>query len=155
MNNSSILSYIDTFSNQNVQKSYINWEKSSTSQVLNGAVKIDSYSIEETDYDSEMCFSEENPLNAIKHPSLVVRENDPACVLTPRERNLHEISCIEGPAAFLDILSPPYDSDTGHPRCTLYKAIGSNDNDKVKLVPMEPPENFTSENIKYMGPSLQ
>ena len=44
--------------------------------------------------------------------------------LHPREENLHEIATVEGPAAFLDILSPPYGPDhrTGTEReCHYYQ----------------------------------
>ncbi|XP_030019504.1 2-aminoethanethiol dioxygenase-like [Sphaeramia orbicularis] len=46
------------------------------------------------------------------------------CILTPLRDNLHQIDAVEGPAAFLDILAPPYDPDNGRD-CHYYKVLQS------------------------------
>ena len=33
------------------------------------------------------------------------------CILSPDKSNIHKIESVEGPAAFLDILAPPYNID--------------------------------------------
>lgn len=44
------------------------------------------------------------------------------CLLTPVQDNLHQIDAVGGPAAFLDILAPPYDPDDGRD-CHYYKVL--------------------------------
>ncbi|XP_068161396.1 2-aminoethanethiol dioxygenase-like [Antennarius striatus] len=44
------------------------------------------------------------------------------CLLTPVQDNLHQISAVEGPAAFLDILAPPYDPGEGRD-CHYYRVL--------------------------------
>uniref|UniRef100_G1NVR7 2-aminoethanethiol dioxygenase n=1 Tax=Myotis lucifugus TaxID=59463 RepID=G1NVR7_MYOLU len=43
------------------------------------------------------------------------------CILTHRD-NLHQIDAVDGPAAFLDILAPPYDPDDGRD-CHYYRVL--------------------------------
>ncbi|XP_070783418.1 2-aminoethanethiol (cysteamine) dioxygenase a [Enoplosus armatus] len=49
-------------------------------------------------------------------------ENSGPCLLTPVRDNLHQIDAVEGPAAFLDILAPPYNPDDGRD-CHYYKVL--------------------------------
>lgn len=49
-------------------------------------------------------------------------EESGPCLLTPQQDNLHQIDAVEGPAAFLDILAPPYDPDDGRD-CHYYKVL--------------------------------
>ncbi|CAL8301716.1 unnamed protein product [Lota lota] len=49
-------------------------------------------------------------------------EDSGPCLLTPLRDNLHRIDALDGPAAFLDILAPPYDSDDGRD-CHYYKVL--------------------------------
>lgn len=131
-------------------------------KVIAGAVKIESFTME-TSVDD--IIEPNTGYTAIKHAGKVAKDTDDACVLTPWERNLHEISCVEGPAAFLDILSPPYDVDEfgrGTRPCTFFRVTGSlrtteNDDklDKVRLESTESPPDFFSRSLKYLGPPLR
>lgn len=98
---------------------------------------------------------------ATKHPSLVIHPNDPACILKPFEKNVHEISCLEGPAAFIDVLSPPYIVDAfgnGQRPCTYFKCdpsgIEVGDTNKVKLRVTKILDDFYSQRLMYCGPPL-
>ncbi|KAM4871811.1 2-aminoethanethiol dioxygenase-like [Thomomys bottae] len=44
------------------------------------------------------------------------------CVLSPSRDNLHQILAVRGPAAFLDILAPPYDPTQGR-ECRYYRVL--------------------------------
>lgn len=57
------------------------------------------------------------------HLDLVMTPESQAHLLAPVEGNLHEISAVDGPAVFLDILSPPYDHDLGTRECRFYKEV--------------------------------
>lgn len=46
------------------------------------------------------------------------------CLLTPLRDNLHQIQAVGGAAAFLDILAPPYDPDSGRD-CHYYRVLQS------------------------------
>eukprot|EP00076_Gallus_gallus_P022297 XP_015143625.1 2-aminoethanethiol dioxygenase [Gallus gallus] len=46
----------------------------------------------------------------------------PPCLLSPHTDNLHQIDAVEGPAAFLDILAPPYDPEHGRD-CHYYRLL--------------------------------
>lgn len=109
------------------------------------------------DYDSNIIKKKEGvSLSALKHYSEILESKDPSCVLNPDSKNLHEITCIEGPAAFLDVLSPPYFSDSDM-HCSYFKVTKSEKNeqsDKVKLIVSKCPTNFYSRSLRYLGPPL-
>lgn len=95
---------------------------------------------------------------AIKMPELIVSENDGACFLTPTERNLHEIHSVDGPAAFLDILSPPYD-DNEERSCSYFKE--ENDgaprhiSNEAGLVCIPSPPEYWNDVAMYEGPAIR
>ena len=133
-------------------------------QVLSGVVQVNSYTVPNSE---ELLSKPGKEIRALKHPSAIVRENDPACVLTPEERNFHEISCIQGPAVFLDILSPPYNSepcndDAPARTCTYFRESLSTQCTEpkegaveVKLIAMTRPPDFYSRRMSYLGPRLR
>ncbi|XP_066586784.1 2-aminoethanethiol dioxygenase isoform X2 [Prorops nasuta] len=130
-------------------------------KVISGTVEVKSYSTK-VSTDNVLRPNEEIP--AIRHRPVHVSASSPACILTPWDKNLHEISCLEGPAAFLDILSPPYNVKPGKDSrpCTVFREINSKlykdsveGNEHVKLLIMESPPDIDCINVGYMGPPLQ
>ncbi|XP_011312439.1 2-aminoethanethiol dioxygenase [Fopius arisanus] len=133
-------------------------------KVINGTVKIDSVT---TQIPQGRVIQLDEELTALRHASQIVQANDPACVLTPHDHNFHEISCLKGPAAFLDILSPPYDVDLDERQrsirpCTFFRQIAQEQTNgpegapvKVRLLAVVQPPLFYSTNLKYLGPPLR
>ncbi|XP_069467296.1 2-aminoethanethiol dioxygenase [Ambystoma mexicanum] len=88
----------------------------------------------------------------------------PPCLLSPHRDNLHQISALDGPAAFLDILAPPYDSDDGrdcHYYQLLQPAAESQDqagkeeeNREVWLLEIPQPADFWCGGEPYPGPKV-
>ncbi|XP_067007756.1 2-aminoethanethiol dioxygenase [Anabrus simplex] len=137
-------------------------------KVLSGTVKIQSYNVlpNELQNDSTEEYSIKNTLLAEKVPEVHLNETSLACVLTPVDRNLHEIHSVNGAAAFLDILAPPYDSDapgTGNRACHYYKELPSKERRHeeprertfTKLFHIPSPPDFWSDSAPYKGPVLR
>lgn len=135
-------------------------------QVIHGAVRINSYTV---GISPDRLIQPGEEIFGTKHPGVTAREDDPACVLTPREHNFHEISCLEGPAVFLDILSPPYVLETGIPNvrprpCTYFRETPDRERESsrgddatlgVKLIAASKPPEFWARSMRYPGPPLR
>nr|XP_004570438.2 2-aminoethanethiol dioxygenase [Maylandia zebra] len=98
-------------------------------------------------------------------------ENSGPCLLTPVRDNLHQIYAVDGPAAFLDILAPPYNSDDGRD-CHYYKVLQSaledetdakghqeqqgekGKEEEVWLLEIPQPEDFWCGGESYPGPAV-
>ncbi|KAJ8879013.1 hypothetical protein PR048_019619 [Dryococelus australis] len=135
-------------------------------KVLRGTVRIQSYSIKNDCESASNTFGRTLPgadmLVAEKHCEVSVDSSSAACVLTPVERNLHEIHTENGLAAFLDILSPPYNSestDTCDRSCHYYMEVLQSGvetgSQNVKLRRVTPPPDFWNDSAPYNGPLLQ
>mmetsp|Transcript_5610 Transcript_5610/g.10013 ORF Transcript_5610/g.10013 Transcript_5610/m.10013 type:complete len:238 (+) Transcript_5610:98-811(+) len=72
--------------------------------------------------------------------------------LGPEEGNLHELQALES-CAFLDVLSPPYDPDSGRD-CTYYRLEGALHGDTCALVPTNA-VGFGMETQAYRGPAFK
>ncbi|XP_023712086.1 2-aminoethanethiol dioxygenase [Cryptotermes secundus] len=96
---------------------------------------------------------------AIKMPEVIVNENNGACFLTPTERNLHEIYSVGAAAAFLDILSPPYDtSEFGERSCHYFKELNNETpepvTNKARLIRIPSPAEYWNDVAVYEGPKI-
>ncbi|XP_064630875.1 2-aminoethanethiol dioxygenase-like [Lineus longissimus] len=86
-----------------------------------------------------------------------------ACCLSPIEENFHEIQAINGPAAFLDILAPPYNS-TEINVCHYFKDVTPKSSDTGQsescvpavswLLRVPQPLDFWCDTHPYTGPPL-
>lgn len=87
----------------------------------------------------------------------ICRANSETCMLTPVLSNYHEIEALEMPAAFFDILSPPYDTlikEIGPRRCSYYYVANEISNNVVELQETNVPECFYCDQAPYLGPVL-
>lgn len=93
-----------------------------------------------------------------REPFIEVRPEQPvtisaeaaAVALSPSIGNFHQISAVDGAAAFFDILSPPYTTEIpvyGSRPCTYYKTISVGK--RLYLESCECPETYTSAYVPY------
>lgn len=156
-------------------------------KVVHGTVKIQSYSIiteneqKSSGHSSSELYSAVQPseielteeslnrqvtLVARKEPAINVSSTDEACLLSPISGNLHEIHSVNGPAAFLDVLSPPYGTDipgVGPRPCRYFRELeesnvasgSSNETLPIrltKLLRIPAPYDYWSDTAPYLGP---
>ncbi|KAG8230779.1 hypothetical protein J437_LFUL011342 [Ladona fulva] len=103
---------------------------------------------------------------AEKLQEAVISSNSGACVLSPSEKNLHDIRSVDGPAAFLDVLAPPYNSDnpndearechyyTEAPKITSVSEEAKGDGNQVWLLQIPSPSEFKCDTATYRGPVI-
>ncbi|KAM9809501.1 2-aminoethanethiol dioxygenase-like isoform 1-T1 [Syngnathus typhle] len=79
-----------------------------------------------------------------------------ACLLAPDRDNLHQINAVEGPAAFLDVLAPPYDPDDGRD-CHYFQVLqGPKLHEReVWLMEIAQPLSFWCGTEPYPGPEVR
>jgi len=84
-----------------------------------------------------------------------------SCCLQPHSANIHQVESIGGPAAFLDILSPPYNIDPPHEApdqevrdCNYYQDVGDAGGGLRWLHLINPPASFYCDSDIYQGPGL-
>ncbi|XP_069756861.1 2-aminoethanethiol dioxygenase-like [Narcine bancroftii] len=93
----------------------------------------------------------------------VLSEADGPCLLTPAQGNVHQIEARHGPAAFLDILAPPYDPSEGRD-CHYFKVLQVSENaggpgpgapqQPVWLLEVPQPADFWCGGEPYPGPRV-
>lgn len=90
-------------------------------RVISGTAKIQSYTLEHPLQNTP------HILSVIEEPPTEFSPKSGCSILTPTIRNIHEISATgNSPAAFFDILSPPYESEMslyGPKKCLFYRKI--------------------------------
>lgn len=87
----------------------------------------------------------------------ICKANSETCVLTPTVSNYHEIEALSMPAAFFDILSPPYDTlleEIGPRRCRYYRVANEISTNLVELHEIDVPDCFYCDQLPYLGPLL-
>lgn len=91
----------------------------------------------------------------MKLAPITVGETDDPCVLCPVEGNIHQVDTIDGPAAFVDILAPPYQTDipeAGKRCCRYFKEIKLSQDTKLEIV--SEPKDYWSDTALYTGPQF-
>ena len=87
-------------------------------------------------------------------------------ILTPVDGNIHEIRTTDSPAAFFDILAPPYDDHRyGHHQCHYYKELpvsksdtklldSTQDKGLCNLISIPTPLDYWTDYAPYDGPAI-
>jgi len=87
-----------------------------------------------------------------------------SCVLEPHKSNIHRVESVGGPAAFLDILAPPYNIDPPHYAedkqerdCHYFRELSeASESPNCKwLMLSDPPASFYCDTEPYMGPKIK
>ncbi|KAK9737875.1 PCO-ADO [Popillia japonica] len=125
-------------------------------KVLFGKIKVTSFTVSD---DPSSIYSNDPPLNfkAEKHPDEFMETVTTTCVLDPKQRNIHEIESVEGPAAFLDILSPPYcsrENPNNTRKCTYFKVLEHLGGNVFRLNEINPPNWYWNDTYLYEGPQV-
>jgi len=95
-------------------------------------------------------------------PSIDMTPETKAAILEPGKFNIHQIESLGGPAAFLDILAPPYnvdpdseeDEDQELRDCHYFVDLGSAGQSGRWLMLSEPPQSFFCDTEPYQGPDI-
>lgn len=94
-------------------------------------------------------------INAEKMASVIIGIKNDSVILYPKEGNIHQVSSVDGPAVVLDILSPPYGTESSVTRkryCTYFKKGKKFSGTKLTIVPE--PTVYWCDLSPYTGPQL-
>ncbi|NP_001292568.1 2-aminoethanethiol dioxygenase [Esox lucius] len=107
-------------------------------------------------------FQKDSIWRAVLRATVWYSEDSGPCLLTPQRENLHQIDAVEGPAAFLDILAPPYDPEDGRD-CHYYKVLqtvpdavrkAEQQEEESWLLEIPQPDDFWCGGEPYPGPKV-
>lgn len=90
-----------------------------------------------------------------KEPMKDVNVESESAVLTPVLSNYHEIKAIDGPAAFFDVLSPPYEKDIpvyGPRKCSFYRKITIPNKQFMVLENIPTPNHYYCDSAEFKLP---
>lgn len=123
-------------------------------KVLSGKMKIQSY----TKFHQQP--SPHSVLVEMQEP-IILDQNSHASQLDEVNHNFHEISALEGPAAFFDILSPPYSDSQDHRsnarHCQFYRKLmvdNTSERKILKLEQIECPSHYYCDQVDYEKPEF-
>ncbi|KAF7272719.1 2-aminoethanethiol dioxygenase [Rhynchophorus ferrugineus] len=135
-------------------------------KVIAGQVKIVSYSLntektKEVDQkgiqdDDSVCIRHRQKhgiVTAELTGVTIANSSSPTCTLEPDFKNLHEIQSLDGPAAFLDILAPPYDYPIAR-HCSYYARLSQVAPSIFRLQEIRSPSWYWTDSYPYTGPDL-
>lgn len=87
----------------------------------------------------------------------IIDANSEPCLLEPNHKNLHEIESVDGPAAFLDILAPPYMTqipNNGQRQCSYYSVLSQAAPNVFRLHEINSPSWYWCDVNPYTGPEI-
>lgn len=165
--------YVHIYSNEHVSISVFILSESYTMPIhdhpqINGILKaisgkicIQSYTVK-TDSPNNIHHATDLPASMFvpvtKEQPKELTECSECAVLTPTEGNFHAITAVGGPAAFFDILSPPYESVIpvyGARRCSFYAEVDTSNtpkNGNIFLQRIPCPSHYYCDNVEYELP---
>lgn len=128
-------------------------------KVLAGTVRLKSFSVQYSELDQfELGHSLYPPIITAECTGKeLVNSASSCCTLEPTKSNLHEIESVDGPAAFLDILSPPYETDIpnkGPRKCSYFKVLNQLSPKTCILEETPSPSWYWTDVSPYAGPEL-
>ncbi|KAJ3643379.1 hypothetical protein Zmor_026093 [Zophobas morio] len=129
-------------------------------KVVGGKIKVTSYSLntEKTQQlDNKNAAVVTKFITAERSVETVLETHSECCLLEPEVRNLHEIESVGGPAAFIDILAPPYETATpgGNVRkCSYYRVLREIAPSVFRLQEISSPSWYWTDSFPYTGPDL-
>ncbi len=123
-------------------------------KVISGRLKIESYTRIPSNKPGEIRVKAEN----VK----ILSESSEAVVLQPDNANYHELTALDGkPAAFYDILSPPYSDSTDNSEnarhCSFYRKImidKNGSNPILRLIEIPCPNHYYCDTFSYEQPDF-
>ncbi|XP_046359971.2 2-aminoethanethiol dioxygenase-like [Haliotis rufescens] len=132
-------------------------------KVIHGSVHLRSFSEVEEQGIQDTCFQSRENHSVLKsvrlHQDMIVTSSDDCCFLTPREGNFHEILPVQGMAAFLDVLAPPYNPGRD---CHYYDELGNDvsasdaADESVRWLRQVPTaSDYWCDRLVYKGPSIE
>lgn len=118
-------------------------------KVISGKLKIQSYTRIPSANHSELLVSPEEPK--------ILDSQSMTSFLDDKRSNFHEITALDEPAAFFDILSPPYSdiTDTGPEsrHCHFYRKLVVNES-TLELVRIDCPSHYYCDNAHVEKPAF-
>ncbi|XP_072312506.1 2-aminoethanethiol (cysteamine) dioxygenase a [Eucyclogobius newberryi] len=121
--------------------------------------KLDSNGVDPPVFEPPLAHSQvPSVCRSVLHCVSEYSASSPPCLLTPQSDNLHQIEALGGPAAFLDILAPPYDPDNNRD-CHYYSILqsstpSSENSEETWLLEIPQPEDFWCGGQAYPGPQV-
>lgn len=126
-------------------------------KVIAGSIKVTSYSLVSNRPLEDHPSTSSATITAEKDLDVVINSLSNCCVLDHHKGNLHEIESIDGPAAFLDILAPPYDTlieNNGLRKCSYFEVVKEISPKIFILQETNEPSSFWNDIHPYTGPPV-
>ncbi|XP_028418211.1 2-aminoethanethiol dioxygenase-like [Dendronephthya gigantea] len=132
-------------------------------KVLYGSIQVNMYGTIDSEHENTngavANHNEMEPRKFLYQGKHIFDSDNGVCVVSPSHGNLHSIHAINGPAAFLDILGPPYSTEKGRD-CLYYKECHREDivdkqSNVIYLKEIPCPQEFFCNSQAYRGPVVK